>query len=101
MNNPKPPTGQIYELLEQFGEEKLYQIWRDHNGMYGAAAHLTKITGGYVSPYVIRSLSNKFNWKREVTDPMLPIVKGIIRGSVPASYYKHLTFNIPGCPPRA
>ena len=101
MKNPKPPKGQIYDLLEQFGEEKLYQIWRDHNGMYGAAAHLSKITGQCISPYVIRSLSHKFDWKREVTDPSLPFVQGVMRGKVPASYYKHLTFNIPGFAQRA
>ena len=101
MKNPKPPAGQIYDLLEQFGEEKLYQIWCDHNGMYGAAAHLSKITGWTVSPYVIRALSHKFDWKREVTDPALPFVKGVMRGKLPASYYKHLRFNIPGWLQRA
>jgi len=101
MKNPKPPKGQIYDLLEEFGEEKLYRIWREHNGMYGAAAHLSEVTGGYVSPYVIRSLSHKFDWQREVTDPSLPFVKGVMRGKVPASYYKHLRFNIPGFPQSA
>ena len=101
MKNPKPPKGQIYDLLEQFGEETIYKIWCDNSGMYGAAAHLSEMTGEYVSPYVIRAMSHKFDWKREVTDPSLPIVKGVMRGKVPDSYYKHLRFNIPGFPQRA
>jgi len=101
MKNPKPPKGQIYELLEQFGEETIYKIWCDNSGMYGAAAHLSEMTGEYVSPYVIRAMSHKFDWKREVTDPSLPFVKGVMRGKVPASYYKHLRFNIPGFAQRA
>ena len=40
-------------------------------------------------PYVIRYLSHKFNWKR-IVDDSLPIVQGIIKGSMPASYYKHI-----------
>ncbi|MCI0495439.1 hypothetical protein L0Z72_10575 [candidate division KSB1 bacterium] len=54
--------------------------------MYGAAAHLSKIAGRCVSPYVIRALSYKFDWKSEVTDPSRPFVKGVMRGNVPASY---------------
>ena len=45
----------------------------------------------YVSPYVLRYMSNKYDWKREV-NKLSAIYKGVNAGTVPAAYYKHLIF---------
>jgi hypothetical protein len=45
----------------------------------------------WVSFSTLRYLSQVFDWKRPV-HPNSPILIGIKRGTVPASYYKHLIF---------
>jgi hypothetical protein len=57
--------------------------------MYKSAEFISRDLGCYISPYIIRYLSNKFEWKR-VIDSSYPIAKGILAGTVPASFYKHL-----------
>ena len=83
-------------LIQRFGEQELYKIWCEQNGMYGAAKYLTKRLGCPVSGPVVRYLSYKFNWVREINDPSIIFVKGILQGTIPASYYKHIRINIPG-----
>ena len=86
------------QLINYFGVEKLYNTWKKY-GMYKSAELLTEEGEQYVSPYVMRYMSNKFDWKREISDPSLPLVKGILNGKVDADYYKHVRFkNIPGIP---
>ena len=79
-------------LIVMFGIENLKKEWQK-GGMYQAADHFSFIMGENVTPYVMRYLSHKFDWKR-VVDNSLPIVQGVKKGTVPASYYKHLI--IPG-----
>ncbi len=62
--------------------------------MYGTSKYLSSEIGEYVSPNVIRYLSNKFNWIRNVTD-LNPCSKAILNGSVPESFYSHLRLEIP------
>ena len=84
------------KLINNFGVEKLYKTWRQY-GMYTGAKVLSKEAGHYISPYVLRYMSNKFDWVREVSDPNLPFVKGILNGKVDPGYYKHIRFrDIPG-----
>jgi len=104
MNERKSPRNTDFSITQQlinyFGVEKLYQTWKKY-GMYKSAEALTEEGEQYVSPYVMRYLSNKFDWMREVTNPNLPFVKGILNGKTDAQYYKHVRFkNIPGIPSR-
>ena len=86
------------KLINKFGVEKLCSTWKKY-GMYKSAELLTEEGGKYVSPFVMRYLSNKFNWMREVSNPNLPFVKGILNGKLDPSYFKHVTFkDIPGIP---
>jgi hypothetical protein len=102
MKDRKKPRNTDFSITQQlinyFGEKKLYNTWKKY-GMYKSAEILTEEGEQYVSPYVMRYLSNKFNWKREISNPNLPFVKGILNGKVDAEYYKHVRFkNIPGIP---
>jgi len=83
-------------LLKKYGKKKLYEIWCEHNGMYGAAKFLTKDFKELVTAPTVRYLSDKFGWVREVSDLNLPFVKGVLNGKIPAEYYKHIKFKIPG-----
>lgn len=86
------------QLINNFGVEKLKDTWQKY-GMYESARRLEDECDFYVSPYVMRYLSNKFEWKRVISDPNLPLVKGILNGKTSPEYYKHVTFeNIPGIP---
>ena len=76
-------------LIKHYGEEKLRSVWAA-NGMYKSADILSNEIEDYVSPATMRYLSYKFNWVREVTDHSLPFVKGVIAGSIPADYYRHV-----------
>ena len=78
-----------YRLIEHFGEAELRRIWSEH-GMYKSAELLSKELGEYVTPNVVRYLSYKFNWVREIHDLNLPFVKGVLDGTMPASYYRHV-----------
>ena len=80
------------KLIAILGEEEVKQTWQ-RLGMYKAAAELTKKINEYVSPSTIRYLSNLYDWKRPV-NPKSPIYKGVIAGTVPASFYRHLFFEV-------
>ena len=77
-------------LLKKLGEGRVVGYWQRH-GMYKASELLSKEMQEYVSPYVLRYMSNKYDWKREV-NKLSAIYKGVIAGTVPAAYYKHLIF---------
>jgi hypothetical protein len=78
-----------YKLINLCGEEKLRSVWEKH-GMYKASEILSEELDIYISPSVIRYLSYKFNWIREVSDHTLPFVKGVIAGTMDPSYYRHV-----------
>ncbi len=77
-------------LLKKLGEGRVVQNWQKY-GMYKSAELLSEEMQEYVSPYVLRYMSNKYNWKREV-NKLSAIYKGVIAGTIPAAYYKHLIF---------
>ena len=77
-------------LLKKFGEPKVVEYWTKY-GMYKSAELLSIEMQEYVSPYTMRHLSNIKNWKRPVNKKS-PIYKGVLAGTVPAAYYKHLIF---------
>jgi len=78
-------------LLKKLGEGRVVGYWQSH-GMYKASELLSKEMQEYVSPYVLRYMSNKYDWKRNV-NKLSAIYKGVKAGTVPAAYYKHLLFN--------
>lgn len=80
------------KLIQHYGEDRLYEIWVEYNGMYKSAEFITCDWGSYVSPYIIRYLSNKFGWKRTVTDKSLPIYLGVLYGNTAKDKYKHIEF---------
>jgi hypothetical protein len=80
------------KLIKHYGVNRLYEIWVKFNGMYKASEFLSEDLGEYVSPYIVRYLSNKFNWKRQITDKSLPIYLGVIYGHTPKGHYKHIEF---------
>lgn len=79
-------------LLNTVGEEKLHDLWQEH-GMFKSADILADQLGWCVTGYVMRYLSNKFNWTRVISDKSLPIYIGILNGKVPKEYYKHIKFE--------
>jgi len=83
-----------YKLIEEFGEAELYKIWCDCNGMYGAADHLSRLTDKWISPWIVRYLSNKFSWKRQLQNKKHPLYKAVmINKTRTAEFYKHLEFE--------
>ena len=78
-------------LIKKIGLEEVEKCWQKF-GMYRASLELSAQTKLYVSPYVLRYMSNKYNWKRNV-NKLSAIYKGVLAGTVPAAYYKHLIFN--------
>jgi hypothetical protein len=90
----KPNENSVTQiLLKKYGEKDLYNMWVKFNGMYKMSDHLSQELGFYVSPYVVRYLSNKLNWVRTITDKSLPLYLGIQNGRIKAEYYKHLQFE--------
>ncbi len=77
-------------LIKTLGIEEVEKAWKQR-GM-NAWEELSKKMNEYVSPYVLRYMSNKYNWKRPV-NKLSAIYKGIKAGTVPAAYYKHLIFE--------
>ena len=77
-------------LLKTLGQGRVVELWTKY-GMYKASGLLSVEMQEYVSPYVLRYMSNKYDWKREV-NKLSAIYKGVKAGSVPAAYYKHLIF---------
>ena len=51
-------------LLKKLGEGRVVEYWQRH-GMYKASELLSNEMQEYVSPYVLRYMSNKYDWKRE------------------------------------
>ena len=91
--NRKPnPNSTTQILLKKYSERELYKMWVKYNGMYKMSQYLTNEMGFWVTPYVIRYISNKFCWTRKITDKNLPIYKGVLSGQVKAEYYKHIQF---------
>jgi hypothetical protein len=78
------------QLIKRFGKEEVEKTWQ-RLGMYKAANILSYKMKEYVSPYVLRYMSNKYDWKRFVNKKS-PIYKGVRAGTVSASYYKQLIF---------
>ena len=79
-------------LLKKLGEGRVVGYWQNH-GMYKASELLSNEMQEYVSPYVLRYMSNKYDWKRNCNTKSA-IYKGVKAGTVPAAYYKHLIFNL-------
>ena len=77
-------------LINKIGLEEVEKLWIQF-GMYRAAEELSKILNEYVSFSTLRYLSQIYDWKRPV-NPKSAIYVGVQRGTVPASYYKHLIF---------
>ncbi len=89
MDNKKQNT-MTQKLISKIGLEKIEQLWVQY-GCYKAAEELSKRINEYVSFSTLRYLSQRFDWRRPI-HPNSPILIGIKRGSVKASYYKHLIF---------
>jgi len=68
-------------------------MWVKFNGMYKMSNFLSQEMGFWVTPYVIRFISNKLNFIRVITDKKLPIYKGVLNGRVKPEYYKHIKFQ--------
>lgn len=93
-DNRKPNENTTTQkLLKKFKPEELEAIWAEHNGMYKTSEFLTRSLEFYVSPYVIRYISNKFNFIREIDLETSPFYKGVLLGKVPRAYYKHVKLN--------
>ena len=92
-NRKSNPYSATQILIATVGERKLYKIWSEL-GMYKASSKLSIELNWYVSPYVLRYLSNKFNWCRDLSNTSLPLFQGVIRGKRSPEYYKHINFII-------
>lgn len=80
-------------LLKKLGQTRVVELWTKY-GMYKASELLSVEMQEYVSPYVLRYMSNKYDWKRKC-NPKSAIYKGvIINKTIPAEYYKHLIFPL-------
>jgi len=77
-------------LIKILGLDTVEKCWQKF-GMYKGSLELSEQTKLYVSPYVLRYMSNKYDWKRNV-NKQSAIYKGVLAGTVPAAYYKHLIF---------
>ena len=73
------------KLIEKHGLQEIRKIWTQ-KGMYKAAGELG------ASPYVIRYLAHKHGWTRPAEKVPI-ILKGVLAGTKPASYYKSLDFS--------
>lgn len=78
-------------LLKKLGEGRVVEYWTKY-GMYKASELLSKEMQEYVSPYVLRYMSNKYDWKRPV-NKLSPLYKGFLAGNVDPGKYKHLIFE--------
>ena len=73
------------KLIEKHGLQTIRKIWIQ-KGMYKAARYFD------TSPYVIRYIAQKNHWKRPAERAPI-ILKGVLAGTKPASYYKSLDFS--------
>ena len=77
-------------LIKKLTLEEVEKAWIA-KGM-NAWRELSEKMNEYVSPYVLRYMSNKYDWKRKC-NPKSAIYKAVvIKKSMPAAYYKHLIF---------
>jgi hypothetical protein len=61
--------------------------------MYGASNKLSELTNYWVTPWIVRYLSNKFNWKRQLQNKKHPLYKAVmINKTKDKDFYKHLEF---------
>ena len=74
-------------LINAIGLAEVEKAWQKR-GM-NAWRELSERMNEYVSPYVLRYMSNKYNWVRTISRDHI-IAKGILRGSVPEGFYKHI-----------
>jgi len=77
-------------LINKIGLEEVEKLWIQY-GCYKAAEELSKMLNQYISFSTIRYFSQVFDWKRPV-NLRSAIYVGVKRGTVQASYYKHLIF---------
>ncbi len=89
-NIGKKSNTMTQKLIKNIGLEEVEKIWIQF-GMYRGAVELSKLIEEYVSFSTLRYLSQVCGWSRPV-HPNSPILIGVKRGTVPASYYKHLIF---------
>jgi hypothetical protein len=78
-------------LIKNLGIEEVEKAWiaKGMNAWRELSQHMDE----YVSPYVLRYMSNKYNWKR-MCNPKSAIYKAVvIKKTIPAAYYKHLIFS--------
>ena len=78
------------KLLKNVGLAEVEKTWI-RLGMYKGAEELSKLMQEYVSFSTLRYMSQKYDWKRPV-NKLSPIYKGVMAGTVQASFYKHLIF---------
>jgi len=89
-NIGKKSNTMTQKLINKIGLENIQAIWIQY-GCYRAAEELSKLIDEYVSFSTLRYLSQVCGWTRSV-NPKSAIYAGVKRGSVKASYYKHLIF---------
>jgi len=77
-------TSETYRLETEIGIDNIFASWYDR-GMYKTANEFK------TSPWVIRYLANKHEWKRPAEKAPI-ILKGVKAGTVKANYYKNLIF---------
>ncbi|MBL1155880.1 MAG: hypothetical protein D8M51_13260 [Ignavibacteriae bacterium] len=78
------------KLIKTLGIAEVEKAWIG-KGM-NAWRELSERMNEYVSPYVLRYMSNKYSWKR-MCNPRSAIYKAVvIKKTMPAAYYKHLIF---------
>ena len=76
-------------LIKTIGLAEVEKAWQKQ-GMY-AWQELSQKMDEYVSPYVLRYMSNKYNWKRPV-NKLSPLYKGYLAGNINPSRFKHIIF---------
>jgi hypothetical protein len=74
-------------LIKTLGIEEVEKAWKQCD--MNAYKELSIRMNEFVSPYVLRYMSNKFDWVRIISRDH-PIAKSILRGSVPGGFYKHI-----------
>ena len=77
-------------LINKIGLEEVEKLWIEY-GCYKAAEELSKTLEEWVSYSTLRYMSQRLDWTRPV-NLKSAIYVGVQRGTVPASYYKHLIF---------
>ena len=78
------------KLITEIGLEVVEKLWIQY-GCYKTAEELSKSLNEYISFSTIKYLSQVLNWRRPVNLESAIFV-GVQKGTVPASYYKHLIF---------